>query len=226
MNKINVMLLQNKIEEYIIIKNNIVEFDNKYIIDSILNEFPSLSQKEAECLLNMFIELSGKNKNECIDLSVTAPNSFSIKAETTSVTMYELLKNAEKSILITGYSISDYFDDLLDIIVSKIKKGVLVKLFLNDFDSKKDILDKLLLYKGRFLEIYNFNKSKKGIEALHAKVISVDSKKSLITSANLSFNGLQKNIEVGSIINSSRIARNIEDMFYKLKNMKVFSKIE
>ncbi len=161
MNKINVMLLQNKIEEYIIIKNNIVEFDNKYIIDSILNEFPSLSQKEAECLLNMFIELSGKNKNECIDLSVTAPNSFSIKAEPTSVTMYELLKNAEKSILITGYSISDYFDDLLDIIVSKIKKGVLVKLFLNDFDSKKDILDKLLLYKGRFLEIYNFNKSKK-----------------------------------------------------------------
>lgn len=72
-------------------------------------------------------------------------------------------------------------------------------MFLNDFDSKKDILDKLLLYKGRFLEIYNFNKSKKGIEALHAKVISVDSKKSLITSANLSFNGLQKNIEVGSM---------------------------
>lgn len=225
MSKYSLSLLQNAIEDYLeVYDQNLPESKDK-IVDVFINEFPSLSYSDVNAIIEILCNIDKKRNCEKIDLSVTTPHSFSIKANSTAVTMEELLKNAERSILITGYSISDYFDDLIAILIYKIQRGVLVKLYLNDFENKKDVLDKLLLYKGKFLEIYNFNKSKNEIDALHAKVISVDSKKSLITSANLSFNGLQRNIEVGSVISSIRIAKNIEDIFYKLYKMKVFSKI-
>ncbi|MCI9005050.1 MAG: hypothetical protein HFH39_07390 [Lachnospiraceae bacterium] len=44
------------------------------------------------------------------------------------------------------------------------------------------------------------------IAALHAKVISVDGEKTLITSANLSYHGQQGNIELGTVIDSKDIA--------------------
>lgn len=226
MSKLSLSLLRGKIEEYLDIYKQGINDSKEIIVNEILNEFPSLSYDEAESLINMICEIDETRNCEKVDLSVTTPHSFSIKANSTAVTMEELFKNARKSILITGYSVSDYFDELISIIINKIQCGVLVKIFLNDYESKKQILDRLLLYKGRFLEIYNYNSSKIGIDASHAKVISVDTKRSLITSANLSFNGLQKNIEVGSIIDSNRIARNLEDMFYKLYKMKVYSKVE
>ncbi len=225
MSKYSLSILQNAIEDYLDIYEQHLPESKDKLINNFVNEFPSLSYSEANSLIEILCNIDEKRNCEKIDLSVTTPHSFSIKANSTAVTMEDLLKNAERSILITGYSISDYFDDLIEILIYKIQQGILVKLYLNDFENKKDVLDKLLLYKGKFLEIYNFNKSKNSIDALHAKVISVDFKKSLITSANLSFNGLQRNIEVGSVISSTRIAKNIEDMFYKLYKMKVFSKI-
>ena len=200
-------------------------FDN---IDSLKiffqRKFPSLSSNEIEDIIDLFLEIDKRRNQEKVDLVITAPHSYSIKANPTSITMKNLLVSAKSQILITGYSISDYFDDLLEIIIKKIQKGVVVKLYLNDFEGKKEVLDKLLLYKGKFLIIYNYNKTSNSIDALHAKVLSVDNRYTLVSSANLSFNGLEKNIEVGTIIDSSRIANNITEMFNTLVYKKVFIK--
>ena len=63
------------------------------------------------------------------------------------------------------------------------------------------------------------------MSALHAKVISVDKKITLITSANLSYHGQQGNIELGTLIESATIARQVEDIFTQLIFAKVFSEI-
>lgn len=188
----------------------------------IKQSFASLNDDEVDDLIFLFDESNKRRNNEKVDLVVTAPHSYSIKASPTSIEMKKLLESAKSQILITGYSISEYFDDLIDVIISKLQKGVVVKLYLNDFEAKKEVLDKLLLYKGKFLQLYNYNKTSDGIDSLHAKVISVDMKFSLIGSANLSLNGLQKNIEVGTIIESTRIANNINEMFNTLVHKKVF----
>lgn len=225
MNKYQFSIISNMIHESLISINNNLDSGKERVIFEINKIFPSLSSQECEDLFNLFIKVDLMRNQETLDLVVTVPHSFAIKASPTSVTMEHLLKNAEKNIIITGYSISDYFDDFIDIIIKKITKGVHVQLYLNDYEMKREVLDKLLLYKGKFLEIYNFNKSSKGIEALHAKVISIDGEKSLITSANLSFNGLQKNIEVGTLITSKRIANSIISVFKELYYMKCFTKI-
>ena len=61
--------------------------------------------------------------------------------------------------------------------------------------------------------------------ALHAKVISVDQRQTLITSANLSYHGQQGNIELGTLIESKQIAKQIDDVFTKLIFLKVFSEV-
>ena len=61
--------------------------------------------------------------------------------------------------------------------------------------------------------------------ALHAKVISVDRQMTLITSANLSYHGQEGNIEIGTLVQSQDIAKEIEDLFTKLLFTKVFKEI-
>ena len=57
--------------------------------------------------------------------------------------------------------------------------------------------------------------------ALHAKVISVDEQQTLITSANLSYHGQEGNIELGTLVDSKKIARQVDDVFTHL----IFNKI-
>ena len=58
--------------------------------------------------------------------------------------------------------------------------------------------------------------------ALHAKMIVVDECKSLISSANLSYHGMEGNIEAGIYIESEEKAREIEELLKNLKRLKVF----
>ena len=135
-----------------------------------------------------------------------------------------LIGNAERNILITGYSLSSYFLELVDIIIQKSQRGVFVKFFVNDLDKQPEF-EKILRYKGRFLKVYNYRQEDDKMSALHAKVISVDQKQTLITSANLSYHGQQGNIELGTLIESKQIARQIEDVFTKLIFTKVFEEV-
>ena len=56
---------------------------------------------------------------------------------------------------------------------------------------------------------FNYHQDDDKMAALHAKVISVDQQQTLITSANLSYHGQQGNIELGTLIESKQIAKQI-----------------
>lgn len=135
-----------------------------------------------------------------------------------------MINEANRNILITGYSLSSYFSELADTIIQKSQRGVFVKFFVNDID-KQPSFDKILRYKGRFLKIYNYRQDDDKMAALHAKVISVDQQQTLITSANLSYHGQQGNIELGTLIESKQIAKQIDDIFTKLIFAKDFCEI-
>ena len=135
-----------------------------------------------------------------------------------------MIDSAERNILITGYSLSSYFSELVDTIIQKSQHGVFVKFFVNDLDKQLEF-EKVLRYRGRFLKVYNFRQEDDKMAALHAKVISVDQQQTLITSANLSYHGQQGNIELGTLIDSKQIAKQIEDVFTKLTFSKVFTEV-
>lgn len=125
-------------------------------IRAIQKRYPSLSEKEAHEILAM-VSATAQSNDDSAELVVTAPPSFALKTKPTKVTVREMLMGARKSILITGYSLSDYFAELVDCVIQKSQEGVLVKFFVNDIESQK-AFDRLCCYKGKFLRIYNYPK--------------------------------------------------------------------
>ncbi|TWH59344.1 phospholipase D-like protein [Desulfitobacterium sp. LBE] len=192
---------------------------------SIKEKFPVLTDEETFDLIQMAISLYNYRVTEKVELVITAPNSFKLKALKTSVVIKELINGAQKSITLTGYSISDYFCDLLDVLVEKSRKGIYINLYVNDFNSKKEQLDKLEMYKGRYMSIYDYNKGDDKMAALHAKIVVVDGCKTFISSSNLSYHGLEGNVEMGVVIDSVRKASNVEELFKQLRTQKVFKKL-
>ena len=191
-------------------------------VPMIKKGFPELSNSECAELVSLLETAMSSGDADKVSLVVTAPPSFLINARTTMNVVQSMINGAERNILITGYSLSSYFSELVDTIIQKSQRGVFVKFFVNDLDKQPDF-DKVLRYKGRFLKVYNYHQDEDKMAALHAKVISVDQRQTLITSANLSYHGQQGNIELGTLIESKQIARQIEDFFTKLTFSKVFS---
>lgn len=190
-------------------------------VEILKRNYPELSQQKCESIIELINEAITSNEADKVSIVVTAPPSFAINARTTMSVVQSMISGAERNIIITGYSLSSYFSDLVDIIIDKSQHGVSVKFFVNDID-KQQGFDKLLRYKGRFLNMYNYKQSDDKMSALHAKVLSVDGYSTLITSANLSYHGQQGNIELGTKIDSKTVAKQIDDIFTKLIFFKVF----
>ncbi|MCQ5385858.1 phospholipase D-like domain-containing protein [Hungatella hathewayi] len=187
-------------------------------------KFPKLSDTQCEDIIEIIADAMEMNDGDKVSLVVTTPQSFATNARTTMNVVQSMINGAKRNILITGYSLSPYFSDLVNTIVQKSQCGVFVKFFVNDID-KQHGFDKILRYKGNFMKIYNYHPTEDKMAALHAKVISVDQKQTLITSANLSYHGQQGNIELGTLIESKHIAKQIDDVFTKLIFSKVFSEV-
>ena len=195
------------------------------VIEAVKKRYPSLSDHEAKDM-GLFVRQAAQSPTENIlaNLVLTAPPSFSVKAKSTKNTVKTMIENASASILITGYSLSEYFADLTEIIIRKSQTGVLVKFFVNDIENQSSF-DKLCRNRGRFLKIYNYRKQEDKMSALHAKVLSVDQSDTLITSANLSYHGQEGNIELGVRIKSEKIAKQLDEIFTQLLFSKIFEEV-
>ena len=85
----------------------------------------------------MINEAITSNEADKVSIVVTAPPSFAINARTTMSVVQSMISGAERNIIITGYSLSSYFSDLVDIIIDKSQHGVFVKFFVNDIDKQQ-----------------------------------------------------------------------------------------
>ena len=121
----------------------------------IKKRYPKLSEKEAEEIFLLLKSNCEDSRKEKSSLVVTAPPSFRIKSVSTKTAVRDILEHAKKSILITGYSLSDYFADSNDVIIRKSQSGVFTRFFINKIDEQTNV-EKLLRYKGKFLRIYNY----------------------------------------------------------------------
>ena len=146
--------------------------------------------------------------------------------EAIKVTYEGLIKNAEKSVVMTGYSISDYFTGMLDTIIAKSQQGVYVRFYVNDIEKSRASLVKMLAYRSKYLQFFEYEKnSDDKMAASHAKILTIDSDKSLVSSANLSYHGLSGNIEMGFLVRSADKAKQIEELLKELVRMHVYKKI-
>ena len=129
--------------------------NTKQSIAQIMNRYPSLSQEQAEEIYQLVTAASAEEKAITATLVVTVPPSFSVRAKSTKNTVEGMIRGAKRYVLITGYSLSGYFADLVDVLIEKSQKGIYVKFFVNNIEDQKGF-DQLCRYKGRFFTYIQF----------------------------------------------------------------------
>lgn len=111
------------------------ENGNSKASEMLKQAFPGVGDS-CDDLASLFGQALMQDDSDKVSLVVTAPPSFSINARTTMNVVSSMIEGAESSILITGYSLSSYFADLVDTIIQKSQSGIFVKFFVNDIDSQ------------------------------------------------------------------------------------------
>ncbi len=198
---------------------------NQVYLD-LKKEFPNLSENKIWKIIGLCVGIYGAKESEKIELAVTAPISFKLKARKIHEVVEIMLQEAGKSITLTGYSVSDYFTEMIDLIISKSQQGVYVRLYLNDYEKHKSELKRLMDLRSKQLRVFDFQKKTDDtMAALHAKTIVVDEREVLVSSANLSYHGMQGNIEMGFRIESVGKAQQIESVLKEMVSMKLFTEL-
>lgn len=206
---------------------SVSEEDITEIKEKFKRDFPLLKEEYLEDLAMIISRLYQKNKGESVEIVSTTPVSFRTKNRKTYPVLKEMITSAQKNITLTGYSISDHFDDLLNLIHLKSKQGITVELFLNNYNETKHIFKDINISNRSFFKVYSYS----GIDgdemaSLHAKTMIVDERKVFISSANLSYHGMVSNIEIGVMIDSKTKALQVLDIFKELKRTKKFIQVD
>lgn len=186
----------------------------------LLTLFPSLSKEELANLLVLIKLLNSKYSQEKVDLVGTLPISNPNIRKTVGV-VRQLLNEAKSHILITGYAISEYFNDIFDLVLVKNQQGIQVDLYVDDNEQVFQFLNQ---FKERSHQINIYNYEGKDFSSLHAKVLIVDYQKAFVSSANLSYNGIVNNLEIGVLIMGKKVAT-INQIFNELYSHGYFKRL-
>jgi len=198
--------------------------DDSTAIRAIKKEMPSISNNDAQKICQLVRSLTSNDNADSIEIVATTPVSFNAKTRKTHPVVQELISGAMRSILLTGYSISEYSEEIFKLVDIKSKQGIVVELFVNKYEAIKSVLGDIEHINCRFFKVYEYScKADDKMAALHAKTIVIDGEKTLISSANLSYHGLEGNIEIGALISSREKAAQVQDIFSDLKRQKIFT---
>lgn len=213
-------------EEYI----NNIHVNHHFHLDGIINQikklFPSLNDQEVLkllALLRLHYDNEEKNK-ESFNIVTTYPGMLDQAplTQSTVVVIKSLIAKANESILLTGYSISPFIKEILELIKVKSEAGLHVEVFVDCNKSSLFLIHYFSQNKTDNVKIYILDKTKVDDRtALHAKLLVIDKTTALISSANLSENGFMKNIEVGAVVTGEKVSR-IHELFHLLKLNGIF----
>jgi phosphatidylserine/phosphatidylglycerophosphate/cardiolipin synthase-like enzyme len=151
-----------------------------------------------------------------VDIVWTGPEVSGSQARRTEAVVREMVCGADKALLIVGYWLvtsTVQIKDLIDLLIDKARMGVLVR-FVFDPGEKSSGPDNFEALEEKWpadlegapRQVYTWSDHMAEVESktghkydrkLHAKVIVVDGRDALVTSANLTHAGLLENLEMG-----------------------------
>jgi phosphatidylserine/phosphatidylglycerophosphate/cardiolipin synthase-like enzyme len=206
---------QRGLLETLISSDNILDFlkSNSEITRLIDSNFPSISLEDKKNLVYLLIKSNKLNNMDKTHMVWSGPEVAGIRGRNTQVLFEELIQEARYSILISIYSLSEYANKLIQLLKKKADQGVYVEVFVDDYEGKTKLLSPLMNARNNKLSIYDYVGATNHTQVLHAKVITVDGEKSVVTSANLSFNGMDGNLELGVLLQSKERAKEIRSIF-------------
>ena len=160
---------------------------------------------------------NAKKNSETIDLSWTGPAQFAVEGRTTPSVLEDMVKNAKTGIIVTGYSITRNAAGFIESLGNAADRNVRIIIVLHE-DGKSRNFDTLSrLWTGRKKPLV-YSRRPGPSDAyfkIHAKMVVVDSRDLLVTSANLTRHGLTNNFEIGLRVRG-KTARRAEELVQSL----------
>lgn len=201
--------------------------DSRSTIFQELNKlFPNSSSEEKLNFLYLMAKAYSRSNSEKMQLIWSGPSISGLPGRDTEIVFEEYISSAQESIILSIYSLSEYASSLINLLEKKIKQGIYVEMYVNDYASKSDLLDKIIKLDNSRAFVYEYIGAENHTQSLHAKVLTIDNEKSIITSSNLSYNGMDGNLELGVILNSKEKAKEIRLIFYTLIEKYYFRRIK
>lgn len=176
-----------------------------------------------------------------VDLVWTGPDVAASTARDTAVVVRELFARAERSVLVAGFSF-DHGADIFAPLQQVMKvRGVDASIFLDLPRAPRggvDVATHLQREIDAFLAanwpfgapIPRLFYDPRTVEptstaSLHAKCIVVDDCRALVTSANFTARGQERNVEVGVLVNSEKLARALVHQWRNAAEAGVFRQV-
>lgn len=135
-------------------------------------------------------------------------------------TVKKLIDSANDEIFIVGYNFSFKYDimkELLRKIESAVDRNCRINLIVNNEEGVHSEIINNWNKESYLLNIYSWiGNNNVDYTSLHSKLIIIDQKKMLLTSANFSYHGFMKNIETGVVIENHNVIRDIWKQFQSL----------
>jgi phosphatidylserine/phosphatidylglycerophosphate/cardiolipin synthase-like enzyme len=205
------------------------------ILREWLDESPASCVQLADVIEAVSIYKSRVNLMPHAELVWSGPDVGHPTARKTFQVMNEMLQHASESVLIVGYSLflrGDLAQDLLVKLGKLSAKGVSIKFIVDrrykgwsgdgaEGHSIREIKENWLSDTPKPL-VYSWVSDDNENSKLHAKLMLVDDRDLLVTSANLTGAGLETNLELGLRIQGDT-ARNCAEHFLSLINSKFFN---
>lgn len=137
-----------------------------------------------------------------IELAWTGPfNPSTSLVRATYPVMVEMIENARNSILLVGYSFtatSDTTKKIIQKLHEAQTRGCTIKIALHDNGVNHNNVKNSWPWKKPLPSLLTWEGKENDIKAsLHAKLLCIDQKEIFITSANMTYHGLDSNIELG-----------------------------
>ncbi|PKH10674.1 phospholipase D-like domain-containing protein [Planomicrobium sp. MB-3u-38] len=212
---------------YVLAEELGLQFENKrlynknQLLQNLKKVFPSVKDEDLKrffALMEIQHELETVQKVQ-MEVVVTAPPEVLNQRRTIGV-LRESIENANRTILITGYSVSEFATEIINLLIEKSRMGIKVKFFI---DKNVDPTKFQEAISTPNFELYKY-KSSKEFSSMHAKIIILDDETAFISSSNLSYNGIVNNLEIGAVITGKAIEE-FKEIFNELIAKEYFYRV-
>lgn len=184
-------------------------------VSSVLRLWHQDSRTAAELSIALSIAKTAQQqageRQSRISLVWTGPLEAGAQTRSTLVVLEELIKAAEQTIAIIGYTITSGAASVLANLVEARQRGVQITIIANRIEQYLAILRSHWPAGVAPPELFTYPQSSEDpMAALHAKAVIIDQKRMLLTSANLTYHGLNGNIELGVLIEDEAAAKAVQ----------------
>lgn len=145
------------------------------------------------------------------ELVWTGPEAKWSGARDTAVVLADLFDSAQQSVLLVGFAF-DHGKTLLAPLHAAMSRGVACRIFAEAAGANTFLADHWP-FGPPFPSVHRFVPEAGVFASLHAKCVVVDAARVLVTSANFTDRGQTRNIEVGILLEDSRLAGTLEAQF-------------